>query len=362
MSKYVVVGDPHFFNGQLGGKWGDINLSIFEEFVIPIINNIDPSRVFFTGDILDPTSSAREAKWSKGNDCTNDFIDVMGSIDCPIHSCLGNHDNTATFKMISRSLSGFDHRLIDDIQLIPFCRNADDIAQYIESHTACIIHQGIDLAGNSNISGKVLKSLKKSYNNIYVGHQHFHEELSTIHVLQSLFPTVIRKTTAQQVMSNNRGPIKSRFKKLSFCQIYVIDDDVITPVKIDTPYQIVYADIKLDGSADILYDVREQIKYDPAHTFLRVRLSGTAPDVNWDKLETDIFGDFYNVGRIIMHNGTDIAHPDITMERTTLISAALEGLVHEYPDIRTFYDKYANMLELKSLTGQRIMEEMRDDI
>jgi len=392
--KVCLMADTHLFSSEIGGNWSDDSLTIFKEKILPKVKDEKPDIVIFLGDILDPHSGKSDPRWSKGDEASRKFVEVIKKSGLKnIYLLKGNHDYLEPLKNISMmagpQLRDNEWLTVNGTSFYFFTSRYPDIKKAEEDilsipainskNKIILMHENVSIYGAQNVSRETLKKLSNKYDFIFNGHQHDYNRLyNNVYCLSSTLPwrPGYGNSDVEISWSKDKPEIKENENRFGY---YIVDVEKkkIEFKAVDIGLKIVTA--TLFFSKDTANDVRQRLielskkiseEMNPQEIIIRVHLNGALKegeeriDVGFTDIENKYFSNFYegkskNILRVenLRGGGAYLGKDDL---RYVSVEDALKELEGEIPEIRDFYKEVGDLIEKKTFDGDALLERIKN--
>lgn len=392
--KVCLMADTHLFSSEIGGNWSDDSLTIFKEKILPKVKDEKPDIVIFLGDILDPHSGKSDPRWSKGDEASRKFVEVIKKSGLKnIYLLKGNHDYLEPLKNISMmagpQLRDNEWLTVNGTSFYFFTSRYPDIKKAEEDilsipainskNKIILMHENVSIYGAQNVSRETLKKLSNKYDFIFNGHQHDYNRLyNNVYCLSSTLPwrPGYGNSDVEISWSKDKPEIKKNENRFGYYIVEVEKKKIeFKPVEIG----LKIVTVTLFFSKDTANDVRQRLielskkiseEMNPQEIIIRVHLNGALKegeeriDVGFTDIENKYFSNFYegkskNILRVenLRGGGAYLGKDDL---RYVSVEDALKELEGEIPEIRDFYKEVGDLIEKKTFDGDALLERIKN--
>jgi predicted phosphodiesterase len=388
------MADTHLFSSEIGGNWSDESLTIFKEKILPKVKDEKPDIVIFLGDILDPHSGKSDPRWSKGDEASRKFVEVIKKSGLKnIYLLKGNHDYLEPLKNISMmagpQLRDNEWLTVNGTSFYFFTSRYPDIKKAEEDilsipdinskNKIILMHENVSIYGAQNVSRETIKKLSNKYDFIFNGHQHDYNRLyNNVYCLSSTLPwrPGYGNCDVEISWSKDKPEIKENENRFGY-YIVEVEKKKIEFKPVEIGLKIVTA--TLFFSKDTANDVRQRLielskkiseEMNPQEVIIRVHLNGALKegeeriDVGFTDIENKYFSNFYegkskNILRVenLRGGGAYLSKDDL---RYVSVEDALKELEGEIPEIRDFYKEVGDLIEKKTFDGDALLERIKN--
>ncbi len=392
-TKVCLIADTHLFSSEIGGNWPEDSFTIFEQNILPAIENEEPDMVIFLGDILDPHSGKSDPRWPKGDEVSGRFVEALKRAGIEnAYALRGNHDYIEPLKNISKmggpSFIEDDWLKVEDTAFYFFSSRYPNVKKATEDLKSIrnidaktkilLMHENLSIKGADNIPEDIMREVSQRFDMVFNGHQHaYHQLYDNVWCLSSALPwrPGYGNCDIEITWDEQRPEIKENENRFGF-YLLAPDSRNLGFVPVDIGVKIAAARLRFSYAPASL--ARERLtqfpellpRYaEPERTIVRVYLEGTLKegneriDIGFSDIEKRHYASFYdgrsrNILRVenLRGGGAYLSREDL---RFISVEDALKQLEPEMPEVRNFYKEVQDLIEKKTFDGELLIERIK---